>query len=140
MYKRQALLRDFRDRIPQARFRNEVYRRIYERLASNADTLESTTDVFTLFGDDTETLALLSGLSQRDRSSMPAYTDSDARRAHLERVVERLQLDDERERYRELSLKIDELATAGQNISTELRGEYDSLVAKLKNKKEVKVK
>jgi DNA primase len=135
-----ALLRDFRDRIPQARFRNEVYRRIYERLASNADTLESTTDVFTLFGDDTETLALLSGLSQRDRSSMPAYTDSDARRAHLERVVERLQLDDERERYRELSLKIDELATAGQNISTELRGEYDSLVAKLKNKKEVKVK
>ena len=109
-------------------------------MASNADTLESTTDVFTLFGDDTETLALLSGLSQRDRSSMPAYTDSDARRAHLERVVERLQLDDERERYRELSLKIDELATAGQNISTELRGEYDSLVAKLKNKKEVKVK
>jgi DNA primase len=127
-----VLLRDFRDRIPQARFRNEVYRRIYERLASNAEGLESTTDVFTLFGDDSETLELLSGLSQRDRSSILPYTDSDERRAHLERVVERLQLDDERERYRELSLKIDELATAGQNISTELRGEYDSLVAKLK--------
>jgi DNA primase len=135
-----ALLRDFRDRIPQARFRNEVYRRIYDRLASNAEQLESTTDVFTLFGDDSETLELLSGLSQRDRSSILPYTDSDERRAHLERVVERLQLDDERERYRELSLKIDELATAGQNISTELRGEYDSLVAKLKNRKEVKVK
>jgi hypothetical protein len=135
-----ALLRDFRDRIPQARFRNDVYRRIYDRLASNADGLESTTDVFTLFGDDSETLELLSGLSQRDRSSTLPYTDSDERRAHLERVVERLQLDDERERYRELSLKIDELATAGQNISTELRDEYDSLVAKLKNKKEVRVK
>ena len=135
-----ALLRDFRDRIPQARFRNEVYRRIYDRLASSAEQLESTTDVFTLFGDDSETLELLSGLSQRDRSSILPYTDSDERRAHLERVVERLQLDDERERYRELSLKIDELATAGQNISTELRGEYDSLVAKLKNRKEVKVK
>ncbi len=135
-----ALLREFQDRIPQARFRNDVYRRIYERLASNAEGLESTTDVFTLFGDDSETLALLSGLSQRDRSSTLPYTDSDERRAHLERVVERLQLDDERERYRELSLKIDELATAGQNISTELRGEYDSLVAKLKNRKGVKVK
>jgi len=127
-----SLLRDFRDRIPQARFRNDVYRRVYERLASDAEQLESTADIFTLFGDDSETLALLSGLSQRDRSSTLPYTDSDERRAHLERVVERLQLDDERERYRELSLKIDELATAGQNISSELRGEYDSLVAKLK--------
>lgn len=135
-----ALLREYRERIPQARFRNEIYRRVYERLSNEAERLDRSADVFSLFGDDDETLALLSGLTQRDRSSTPPYTDSDERRAHLERVVERLQLDDERERYRELSLKIDELATAGQNISTELRGEYDSLVSKLKNKKEVKVK
>jgi DNA primase len=134
------LLRDYRERIPQSRFRNDVYRRIYERLVRDADRLERTADVFSLFSGDDETLAVLSGLSQRDRSSTSPYKDSDERRAHLERVVERLQLDDERERYRELSLKIDELATAGQNISTQLRGEYDSLVAKLKNKKEVNVK
>jgi DNA primase len=135
-----ALLREYRDRIPQARFRNEVYRRIYERLADSAERLDAPADVFSLFSDDNETLALLSGLTQRDRSSIAPYTDSDERRAHLERVVERLQLDDEHERYRELSLKIDELATAGQNISPELRGEYDALVSKLKNRKEVKVK
>lgn len=127
-----SLLSEFKDRIPQERFRNEVYRRIYDRLAANAERLSQTADVFSLFTDDNETLALLSGLSQRDRSSTPPYTDSDERRAHLERVVERLQLDDQRERYQELSRRIDELATAGQNISTELRGEYDSLVAKLK--------
>jgi len=127
-----SLLAEFRDRIPQARFRNEVYRRIYERLAANAERLNQTADIFSLFTDDNETLALLSGLSQRDRSSTPPYTDSDERRAHLERVVERLELDDQRERYQELSRRIDELATAGQNISTELRGEYDALVSKLK--------
>lgn len=127
-----SLLAEYRERIPPERFRNDVYRRIYERLAGEAEQLGETVDVFSLFAGDDETLGLLSGLSQRDRSSTPPYTDSDERRAHLERVVERLRLDDERERYQELSRRIDELVTAGQNVSTELRGEYDALVTKLK--------
>jgi hypothetical protein len=60
------------------------------------------------------------------------YEDSTQRRAHLERVVERLQLDDDKRRYSELSRRIDELLTAGQNISNDLRDEFDALVAKLK--------
>jgi hypothetical protein len=47
-------------------------------------------------------------------------------------VVERLQLDDERTRYQELSRRIDELVTAGEHVNPGLREEYDALVAKLK--------
>lgn len=126
------LLLEYRERIPQQRFRNEIYRRIYARLAASCEHLTETADAFALFSDDNETLSVLSGLSQRDRSSTAPYADSDQRRAHLERVVERLQLDTEHERYQQLSRQIDELISTGQNISTELRGEYDSLVSKLK--------
>jgi len=77
-------------------------------------------------------VGLLSSLGQRDRSSTVRYEDSTARRAHLERVVERLQLDEERQRYQELSQRIDDLLTAGQSVSSELRDEFDALVAKLK--------
>jgi hypothetical protein len=47
-------------------------------------------------------------------------------------VVERLRLNDERERYRELSHLIDERLTCGEAVSEELRGEFETLVAKLK--------
>ena len=55
-----------------------------------------------------------------------------ARRAHLERVVERLRLEDERERYRELAHLIDDRLAGGESVSQELRGEFEALVAKLK--------
>ena len=71
-------------------------------------------------------------LGRRDRSSAIRYGDSEERRVHLERVVERLRLDDERERYRELSHLIDERLTCGEAVSEELRGEFETLVAKLK--------
>ena len=88
--------------------------------------------------DPVRMLAQFFGLILRERSSERGYRIFESRLVQRDAV--QVPLDDERERYRELSLKIDELATAGQNISTELRGEYDSLVSKLKNKKEVKVK
>jgi hypothetical protein len=47
-------------------------------------------------------------------------------------VVDRLRLNDERERYRELSHLIDERLTCGETVSEELRGEFETLVAKLK--------
>jgi hypothetical protein len=77
-------------------------------------------------------VGLLTSLGQPDRSSTVRYEDSEQRRAHLERVVERLQLDEQRRRYQELSRRIDEMLTNGQNVSTELRDEFDALVTQLK--------
>lgn len=132
MLEEPQLLREYRARIPAERFRGEAYRRVYARMSAQAESLEAMADVFALFADDNEGVAVLSALGQRDRSSTLRYAGIGERRAHLDRVVERLQLDDQRERYAELSRKIDELSAAGQNISAELRGEFDTLVAKLK--------
>lgn len=123
---------EYGDRIGASRFRNQVYRRIYEGMVRAADSLSTTADVFGLFEDDQGILDLLAELGQRDRSSAVRYGDSQDRRAHLDRVVERLQLDDERQRYRELSDRIDERLGNGQAISDELRAEFEALVAKLK--------
>ena len=132
MLEEPELVREYRDRIAAARFRNEAYARIYVRLLENAEQVGETADVFTLFADDNEGMEVLASLGQRDRSSTVRYQDSTQRRAHLDRVVERLQLDEERRRYQELSREIDELVMAGQNVSSELRDEFDALVAKLK--------
>ncbi len=132
MLEEPALVREYRDRIPVERFRNEAYARVYRALAENADGIGKTADVFTLFGDDTESVGVLTSLGQRERSSTVRYEDSAQRRAHLERVVERLQLDDAQRRYQELSRRIDEMVMAGENVSTDLRDEFDALVAKLK--------
>jgi DNA primase len=132
MLEEPALVREYRDRIPVERFRSETYARIYGVLVEHADRVADTADAFALFADDAEGMEVVTTLGQRDRSSTVRYEDSTQRRAHLDRVVERLQLDEERRRYQELSRHIDELVMGGQNVSTELRDEFDALVAKLK--------
>jgi DNA primase len=127
-----ALGGEYGGRIGASRFRNEVYRRVYERIVEAAATLTTTADVFGLFAEDQATLDLLAEIGRRDRSSAVRYGHSEERRAHLERVVERLQLEDERRRYRELSDLIDERLTSGKAVPEELRGEFEALVAKLK--------
>lgn len=127
-----ALAAEYGDRIDAVRFRNEVYRRIYEQIIEAAGTLQTTADVFGLFADDQESMEIVAALGRRDRSSAVRYGDSNERRAHLERVVERLQLDAATRRYQELTLLIDEHLTAGSPISEELRGEFEMLVTKLK--------
>ncbi len=123
---------EYGSRIESSRFRNEVYRRIYERIVEAAGALLTTADVFGLFAEDQRALDLLSELGWRGHSSAVRYGDSQERRAHLERVVDRLQLEDERRRYRELSDQIDVRLAAGEAVSEELRGEFEALVAKLK--------
>ncbi len=123
---------EYGERIGASRFRNEVYRRIYERIVGASGTLRNTADVFGLFAEDQEILDVVVELGRRDRSSAVRYGDTEERRAHLERVVERLRLDNERERYRELSHLIDERLAGGEQVSEELRGEFETLVAKLK--------
>lgn len=132
MLEEPGLVREYSDRIAVQRFRSEIYARIYAALVENAERIGDTADVFALFADDNEGMEVLTSLGQRDRSSTVRYEDSTQRRAHLDRVVERLQLDEERRRYQELSRHIDELVMAGQNVSSELRDEFDALVAKLK--------
>ncbi len=127
-----SLVLEYADRIGPERFRNDAYRRIYERITGAGGTLATTTDVFGLFAEDQASLDALAALGARDRSSTVRYGGSDERRAHLERVVERLHLDDVRHRYRELSRLIDEHLTAGRPVSPELRDEFELLVAKLK--------
>jgi DNA primase len=126
------LAAEYGERIASQRFRNELYRRIYERIVGAGGTLETTRDVFGLFAEDQASLDALASLGARDRSSAVRYSGSDERRAHLERVVERLELDDTRQRYREVSRSIDEHVSAGRPVSSELRDEFDALVAKLK--------
>jgi DNA primase catalytic core len=132
MLEEPALIREFAPRIPVERFRGETYAGIYTRLLENASRLNHTADVFTLFAQDAESADILASLGQRDRSPTVRYEDSAQRRAHLERVVERLQLDDEQTRYQELSRRIDGLLMAGENVTSDLREEFDALVAKLK--------
>ncbi len=127
-----ALGAEYGRRISPARFRNEVYRRIYERIVGASGSMPTTADVFGLFAEDQGGLDVLAELSRRDRSSAVRYGDTEERRAHLERVVERLQLEDERRRYRELSDLIDDRIADGQEVSQALRGEFEALVAKLK--------
>jgi DNA primase len=127
-----ALAVEYGSRIGTERFRNEVYRRVYERIVDASGTLTETTDVFGLFAEDQGMLDLLAEVGQRDRSSTVRYGNSDERRAHLERVVERLRLEDERRRYRELSDLIDERISGGEMVPEGLRGEFEILVAKLK--------
>jgi DNA primase len=123
---------EFGDRIRSSRFRNDVYRRVYERIVAASGELTTTADVFGLFAEDQAVLDLLAELGRRDRSSAVRYGDSQERRAHLERVVERLQLEDERRRYRELSDLIDDQLASGEGVPDDLRGEFEALVAKLK--------
>lgn len=127
-----ALGGEYAERIDAARFRNDVYRRVYERIVEAGGALATTADVFGLFAEDQGTLDLLAEVGRRDRSSAVRYGDTDERRAHLDRVVARLRLEDERRRYRELSDLIDERLAKGVSVSEELRGEFEALVAKLK--------
>jgi DNA primase len=127
-----ALVADFGKRIAPDRFRDPAFRRIYERILTAQLPLRETADVFGLFAEDADSAELLAGLGARDRSSATIYAGTDDRRSHLERIVERLALDDERGRYRTLSETIDSRLAAGETISDEMRVEFEALVAKLK--------
>ena len=127
-----GLIAEFVERIPLERFRDPVCARLYTKFVQERAYLRTTADVFAAFADDTESLQAIAALGSADRSSTVRYQDSSQRRAHLERVVERLKLDDDRMRYQELSRRIDELVTAGERVSSDLREEFDALVSKLK--------
>ncbi len=127
-----ALAREFGTRIDPSRFRNTVFRAMYERIVRSADDLRDTADVFSLFGQDDAALEVLAQLGRRDRSSTVRYGDREERRGHLERVVERFAHEDEHRRYKELDIRTNEMLTQGQPIPEELWREFETLRAKLK--------
>jgi len=126
------LLSEYGPRIPPDRFENQVYRQVYERMLQHAGSLLVRSDVLALFADDLTSVELLSTLQHPDRSSAVRYAGTDERRAHLDRVVERLQLEDEKRRYQELDRQILERWESGIPISPELRTEFETLASKLK--------
>ncbi|MBV9269457.1 MAG: DNA primase [Candidatus Eremiobacteraeota bacterium] len=126
------LAAEYADCIPAGSFRDPQYRRIYERILEHASSLEQPADVFALFTEDSDSVGLLTTIGRRDRSSTVRYEDAAQRRSHLDRVVERLQLEADRMRYQELSRRIDETMMAGAPIADELRREFDELVSRLK--------
>ncbi|MBV8726582.1 MAG: DNA primase [Candidatus Eremiobacteraeota bacterium] len=117
---------------PPSRFVNEIYRKIYQRLLEEAPPLRTSADIYALFAEDSAVADVLSALQKPDRSSTVRYADTEERRLHLERIIKRLQLEAEKERYQELSRQIDELVGAGKEVPADLRSDYDALVAKLK--------
>ena len=127
-----SLAREFGAQIAPSRFRNAVYREMYERIVHHADDLRDTADVFSLFGQDDAALEVLSQLGRRDRSSTVRYGDREERRGHLERVVERFSFEDEHRRYKELDVRTNELLTQGQPIPEALWREFEELRDKLK--------
>jgi DNA primase len=129
-----SLLPEFAARITPQRFRHDVYRKAYERIVQ-ADGLRDAADVFVACADDEEVLDVLSSLTALDRSSTSRYGDAAERRAHLERIAERLEFEDEEARYRELQKVTDELWMAGKPIPEETLLELGALAAKLKTLK-----
>lgn len=133
LFEEPRLAAEFAEQIPATRFANATYRSMYEEMVRSAGELRNTADIFTLFATDDAASDVLASLGQRDRSSTARYEGSAQRRAHLERVVQRLHLDDDRQRYKELDALTNELLNQGQPISEELRREFEELTGKLKS-------
>ncbi|MDQ6930546.1 MAG: DNA primase [Candidatus Eremiobacteraeota bacterium] len=125
-----ALLAEYGSRIPPHRFPNEIYRGIYERMLGSSAGFTSGADILALFADDHTSVELLSTLQHRAQTIR--YADTDERRGHLDQIAGRLQLEDEKRRYQELSQQIDKTVGAGETVPAELRAEFETLVLKLK--------
>ena len=126
------LLGEYASRIPPERFADERLREIYTILLASAATLAQPSDVLSLFGDDGETVDLLTAVVRPERSGTVRFIDRQARRAHLDRIVEWLCKRDDEQRRLDLRSQIDELLGSGQPVPAELRDEEAALTAKLK--------
>jgi len=130
-----ALALEFAERIHPSSFRDPRYRGIYERIVLSAGEASTAADLMALFAEDPAALSLLAAEGSRDRSPTVRFGDSGERRAHLERIAQRIERGAAESRYRELRGRIDEAFTAGEPIPDELRKESEMLVSKLRKVK-----
>jgi DNA primase catalytic core len=128
-----SLVKEYASEIPIQRFTDVVYRTVYEVLSARCTESATTADVFAMFAGDQASLELLAGLQKADRSSAVRFADTQARRAHLDRILERFAREDDERRRRELDLRIVECLSAGKQVPKEERDEYQHLIAKLES-------
>jgi len=124
-----ALIAEYATRIPPDRFGDPVCRRIYDRLWEEAGSLVQPADVFALFSDDGDVSATLASIAGAERSKIVRFPDSDARRAFLDRLLDRFAADDQERRVAEIKAQINDLFEAGLPVPSELIAEEQSLRA-----------
>jgi hypothetical protein len=124
-----VLIAEYATRIPPDRFGDPVCRRIYDRLWEEAGSLVQPADVFALFSDDGDVSATLASIAGAERSKIVRFPDSDARRAFLDRLLDRFAADDQERRVAELKAQINDLFEAGLPVPSELIAEEQSLRA-----------
>lgn len=128
-----ALVGEYADRIPPERFAHPVLRTIYARMCEQAAVLLQPSDVLALFSDDGDVSATLASVMGAERSRIVRFADSDARRAHLDRLIRRFETDDRQRRFREVDDRINAMVEAGEPVPADLRAEHTALHrAKLK--------
>jgi hypothetical protein len=124
-----GLVAEYAGRIEPERFGEPSLRRIYARMREQADVLLQPADVFALFSDDGDVSAVLASIAGAERSRIIRFADSEARRAYLDRTIERFAADDRHRRFRELDAQMTALFESGQPVPQELRAEHSALHA-----------
>jgi len=122
-----ALVAEFGPLIPARTFHDDRYRGIYEALCAGAATLVTLIDVYAILGDNRDAVELVVALQKPDRSSKLRFPDSLARRAHLERVVDRLTEEDVERRFRDLDARLDAAFSSGEPVPPAERDEHRRL-------------
>ncbi|HWT06637.1 MAG TPA: DNA primase [Xanthomonadales bacterium] len=122
-----SLIAEYAARIPPERFDNLRLRDVWQRMVAEARSLSQPSDVFSLFSEDDDARSVLLSVESVER-----LADSEARRAKLDRVIERLQRDDAARRYKALDAEITRLFEAGLDIPATLRAEQNALASTLK--------
>jgi DNA primase len=122
-----GLVAEYADRIEPERFGEPSLRRIYARMREQADALLQPGDVFALFSDDGDVSAALASIAGAERSRIIQFSDPEARRAYLDRTIERFAADDRHRRFRELDAQMTALFESGQPVPQELREEHSAL-------------
>ncbi len=108
-----GLVHDYASEIPLDVFRDARYRDIYRALCEIPERFHIAADVYAAFAADAVAMELLVALQRPDRSSRVRFPDTQARRAHLDRVIEGLIESRLESRRRELSAAEDAAFTAG---------------------------
>jgi hypothetical protein len=126
-----SLVAHYAHAIVPERFADPVYRAVYETLLARRDELLTVADVFAALGEDRASMELLVGLQKSDRTTAVRFADTAARRAHLDRIVERFATEDDERHKREVEIRIAERFSAGQQVPQAERDEYQQLIEKL---------
>jgi hypothetical protein len=95
-------------------------------MVAEARSLSQPSDVFSLFSEDDDARSVLLSVESVER-----LADSEARRAKLDRVIERFQRDDAQRHYLDVRKRMDSLMEAGQPVPADLRAEYADLALTL---------